>query len=310
MTNLEMDNHEPSAPTESELEMWMAQGPEPTDLQTQLSRRKFLTGAVAGGAAGLAVAAGTGVSVWQVSDAQKQVALADADAEIARLRGLLDLYVNLEKIGLDAILATGIKALALPLAAIETGAKALKAGLDWVEGALLSLQTSLPTAEESLLWLEDQVLALAKGIQKLEEAIGNALGRATNNRVAELLSDFAAMVLDHLPFGMGDKIRHVLDEIVRLVAGIDDLIANTNTTVLTPLRQNWFSSKEGEGLGSAIITPLVQKVMDPLESHLGELADLANAWQQDFLAPTNQALAEREAIRQQIGQYKKEHNLI
>lgn len=310
MTNLEMENHEPSAPRESALEMWIAQEPEPTDRQEQMSRRRFLTGAVAGGAAGLAVAAGTGISVWQVTDAQKQVALADADAEIARLRDLLDLYENLEGIGLDAVLATGIKALALPLAAIEVGAKALKAGLDWAEGALLSLQTALPTAEESLLWLEDQVLALANGVRKLEEAIGNALGRATNNRVAELLSDFAAMVLDHLPFGMGDKIRQVLDEIARLVTGVDDLIASTNTTVLTPLRQNWFSSEEGEGLGSATITPLIQKVMDPLESHLGELADLAKAWQEDFLAPTNQALAERETIRQQISQYKREHDFV
>lgn len=310
MIDPQIENHEPSAPVEPELEEWLAQGAEPSDLTTELSRRKFLTGAVAGGAAGLAVAAGTGVAVWQIGDAQRQRMQADAEAEIARLQGLLDLYENLEKIGLDAILASGIKALALPLAAIEAGARALKGGLDWAEGALLSLQEALPTAEESLLWLENQVLDLADGVRKLEEAIGHALGRAVDNRVAELLSEFAGMVLDYLPFGVGDKIRQVLDEITRLVTGIDDLILRTNSTVLTPLRQKWFSSEGKEGLSAAVISPLVQKVLDPLELHLGDLAALGDTWQQEFLAPTDQALAERETIRKQISQYKEEHHLI
>lgn len=135
------------------------------DEQEFVSRRKFLTGAMAGGAVGLAAAAGTGAVVWKVTDAQllaeKEAAEAElvatqdrASAELARLQGLITLYEGLEKVGLDAILETGMAALALPLEAVAAGAKALASGLDWAEQAIVSLAEAVPTAQESLLWLE------------------------------------------------------------------------------------------------------------------------------------------------------------
>ncbi|HFD40028.1 MAG TPA: hypothetical protein ENJ31_09340, partial [Anaerolineae bacterium] len=169
--------------TEQNLNEFLGQEPPSAAKEGEaMSRRRFLTGAVAGGAAGLAVAAGTGVAVWQVADAQAQAELEAAqraaEEEIARLQGLVDLYEDLEKIGLDAILETGMMAVSIPLAAVEAGAKALKSGLDWAEKALLDLGQALPTARESLLWLEDQVSALATGIENLETAIGQALDKA------------------------------------------------------------------------------------------------------------------------------------
>ena len=99
-----------------------------------VTRRDFLTGAAVGGAAGLAVAAGTGVAVWRVYDAEllaakeaaeselestKKAAKAELEAtnqaaadqlkaaedahnlELARVLGLVELYEELEKVGLD-----------------------------------------------------------------------------------------------------------------------------------------------------------------------------------------------------------------
>jgi hypothetical protein len=136
----------------------------PRDEQQLLNRRQFMRGAMAGGAAGLAVAAGTGVAVRKISDAELlaarraaelelQAARETAAAEVARLQGLLDLYEGLDKIGLDAILQAGIVALASPLAVVAKGAELLKAGLGWAEGAVQSLREALPTARESFLWL-------------------------------------------------------------------------------------------------------------------------------------------------------------
>jgi len=59
--------------------------------QARLSRRKFLTGAVAGGAAGLAVAAGTSVAVWKVTDAELTAAQEAADAELEAAQDAADL---------------------------------------------------------------------------------------------------------------------------------------------------------------------------------------------------------------------------
>lgn len=276
-----------------------------------LSRRKFLTGAVAGGAAGLAVAAGTGVAVWKVVDAQalaeQEAAREVAQAELARMQGLVDLYEGLEKVGLDAILETGMAAVALPLGAVEAGAKALKSGLDWAEEALVSVSEALPTAQESLLWLEDQVSALADGIETLEVAVGRALDKVTDNPVAEALEDFTNLILDNLPFGLGDRFRDVLQGMATLVTSVDDLVQGINTRLLEPMRQNWFADEDGQGLGSTLVNPLVEHVLDPLESHLANLSALADNWQDKLKAPAEAALAERAQILQEIAQYKEKN---
>jgi hypothetical protein len=280
------------------------------DEDTSVSRRQFLTGAVVGGAAGLAIAAGTGVAVWNMADAETQVAIETADAEIARLQGLVDLYEDLEKVGLDAILQTGMAAMALPLQAVELGAKALKGGLEAIEEALISLEEALPSARESILWLESQVSAVADGIEKLETALAAALQKAADNPVAEALADFAAMVLDNLPFGLGDRIREVLDGLVGLVTSVDELVEGINTRLLEPLRANWFSDEDGEGLGAAIVDPVIEHVLDPLEAHLADLVTLADTWQAKLVEPSQQALAERVQIREEIAQYKSDHGFV
>ncbi len=275
-----------------------------------LSRRHFLTGAVAGGAAGLVVAAGTGVAVWNIADAEKEAAALSAEAEIARLQGLVSLYEDLEKIGLDAILTAGMQALALPLAVVEAGARALESGVEWTEQALLGLQEALPSAQESLLWLEAQVSAVADSITKIEVAIGQALERAADNPVAQALADFTAMILDNLPFGLGDKIRGVLDELVNLLTSVDDLVAGINSQLLDPLRQKWFATEEGQGMGATFMNPLIENVLDPLEAHLADLVVLADTWQQELAAPAGEALVQRETIRQEIVKYKKDNGFL
>jgi hypothetical protein len=292
---------------EQEFQEFFTQTADPQDEMERLSRRQFLRGGLAGGAAGLAVAAGTGVAVYKISDAEVQSALASADAEIARLQGLVSLYEDLEKAGLDSILRTGMAAVALPLEVVEGGARTLKSGLDLIEGALLSLEKALPTAQESILWLEGQVSALAAGIETLQTALGQVLERVGDTHVVEALRDFVSMIFDNLPFGLGTKIRSALDGLVELVTSVDDLIEGVNTRLLEPLRTQWFSSEDGEGVRASLVDPLVEHVLDPLEAHLGSLAALVDAWQQKLMAPTQQALEQRAKARENIIKYKQAH---
>jgi hypothetical protein len=295
---------------EQTLEEFFSEDSQVEDEQDRLTRRKFLTGAVAGGAAGLALAAGTGAAVWKVADAEllaaKEKAEADllasrdaASAELARLQGLVDLYEGLEKIGLDAILEAGMLAVSLPLGAVEAGARVLKDGLAWATEALLNLGESLPTARESILWLEGQIAAIAGGITRLETSVKQALDRATDNAVAEALADLSNKILDSLPFGLGDRFRRVLEGVIDLVTSVDELLAGVNSHVLEPMRETWFSDQEGKGLGSTLVTPLVL--------HLENLATLADTWQDELMAPTQGALARRAEVREEIARYRAEH---
>jgi hypothetical protein len=118
---------------------------------------------------------------------------------------------------------------------------------------------------------------------------------------------FTAMILDSLPFGLGDRIRDVLDGLIQVVSSVDSLVKGINVSALQPLREKWFSGEEGQGLSGGLADPLIQRVLDPLEAHLANLALLADQWQGKLMAPSQAALAERAQVREEIARYKSEH---
>lgn len=272
-----------------------------------MSRRKFLTGTLAGGAAGLAIAAGTGAAVWMVGDRQADRAKAAADDEIARLQGLVDLYEKLDGVGLDAIVQGGMAAVGLLFGGLELGANGLKSGLERVEKALLSLEKTFPIIRAGVEWVEKGVSALAGGIDALQSTLGRVVDKASP--ITEALGDFASFILDKLPFGIGDQVRSVMETLSNLVGGIPELIEGINTHLLEPLRQDWFSTEEGKGLDDTLLKPLVEHVFDPLEALLGDLAGLIDTWQQKLVAPSQRAIEERAMLRDQIAQYRVKYNI-
>jgi hypothetical protein len=256
------------------------------------------------------------VSALKRVDEAKAEAQAEAQAgleavldENARLRALVGLYEGLEASGLDSILQAGMTALSLPLAAVGAGTSALRGGVSRVKESLRSLEEALPSAQQALLWLEGRVSALAQSVETLEAALGRALGRVARHPIAEGTAAFADRILDYMPLGLGDKFRGTLAGLVTLVGGVDDLLEGVNAVLLEPLRTNWFSSGDGEGIGAVLVDPLVEGLLDPLESHLGQVDSLVDAWQRELLGPAEQVLAERATARAQIIAYKAEHGL-
>jgi hypothetical protein len=55
---------------------------------------------------------------------------------------------------------------------------------------------------------------------------------------------------------------------------------------------------------------VVEGVLDPLEAHMEDLILLADTWQDKLLSPTQQALAERAAIRKAIARYKQDAGFV
>ena len=56
-----------------------------------------------------------------------------------------------------------------------------------------------------------------------------------------------------------------------------------------------------------MVDPLVEKILDPLDAFLVNLAVVADNWQNDLKSPTEKALAERARIRDKIAHYRGEH---
>jgi hypothetical protein len=273
-----------------------------------MPRRRFLQGALVGGVAGLAVGAGGGLVAWETGTAAGRVAAElEATVEALKLKGLLALYENLEKIGLDAIVSTGVAAVGLLLEGVETGSLAIKTGLDTVEGLLLDFEAAFPTIRAGIEWTEGAVSAFADKLQALEDAIERVLDKA--QPITEALGSFFNFVLDLLPFGYGDRVRATLDRIDDIVTSIPEAVEGINAKLLKPLRRDWFSEEEGKGLKGGLIDPIVTGLLDPLEAFLGKLADLVGSWEEKLAGPVQRAIGERDAIREQIARYKEEEGL-
>jgi hypothetical protein len=270
----------------------------------EMPRRRFLRGALVGGVAGLAVAAGGSLVAWETGTAAGRTV---AELEALKLKGLLALYENLEKIGLDAIVSTGVAAVGLLLNGVESGSLAIKAGLDTVERLLLDFEAAFPGIRASIEWTEGMVSAFADKLQALEDAIEGVLEKA--QPITEALGGFFDFVLDLLPFGYGDKVRATLNRIDDIVTSIPEAVEGINAKLLEPLRRDWFSDEEGKGLKGGLIDPIVTGLLDPLEAFLGKLAELVGGWEEKLASPVQKAISERNAIREQIARYKAEEGL-
>ena len=274
----------------------------------EMTRRHFLRGALVGGVAGLAVGAGGSLVTWETGTAAGRMAAElEAAAEALKLKGLLALYENLEKIGLDAIVSTGVAAVGLLLKGVESGSLAVKAGLDAVEGLLLDFEGAFPTIRAGIEWTEGVVSAFADKLQALEDAIEGVLEKA--QPITKALGSFFNFVLDLLPFGYGDRVRVTLDRIDDIVTSIPEAVEGINAKLLEPLRRDWFSEEEGKGLKAGVIDPIVTGLLDPLEAFLGKLAELVGSWEEKLAGPAQKSIGERDAIREQIARYKAEEGL-
>ncbi|HUV73765.1 MAG TPA: hypothetical protein VMW79_05625, partial [Anaerolineae bacterium] len=99
-----------------------------------ISRRQFLAGVTAGGAALVSTNLATGLVAGSLgTKAGQAVARLESEAELVKLRGLLGLYESLEQVGIDALLSTGVALLSASIEGLETGITALEKGVGLVD---------------------------------------------------------------------------------------------------------------------------------------------------------------------------------
>lgn len=265
-----------------------------------MTRRQLLSAAATGGA-GLAIGALGGAAVGTA------MTRAEYEIELTKLRALVALYETLERVGLDAIIQAGLNVVRGALDAVKGGANLLSSGITAVETALTNFQSLLDSLRGAASGAGQVLDDLTLKFKAAESVIVAVLGTALP--LADSITGFFNALLQKIPFGIGDDIRRAVDALVALVRAVPNVVDSITNKLIQPLRDTFFPAIGDPKVKVNLIDPIVKNVLEPAKKQLGDIDKLATSWERDLTTPVQAALADRQKIRDQIADYKKQNGM-
>ncbi len=268
-----------------------------------VTRRQLVQGAALGGASLFVGSMGGGALGAAWGDAQGAARVqARADEEIRQLKGLISLYEELEKIGLDSVIGAGIAAAERGLGTLKDGVLLLRKAVDLVDAAVGNVEGAIP-ALRSGLGLADGFVSLVKGqLSLIQTAVLEATGKLSP--AADAVGGLLSELVSRIPFGVGERILEANRRIGELVGGLPNALEAISQQLLAPLRTDWLSEEEGKGLKGLLLTPLRRNLLKPLGSFLDDVVAFLAGLEGKLITPGKAVLGDREKVRQRIVQYK------
>lgn len=264
-----------------------------------LSRRQFLTTAAWSGLTLTVGAVGGAVVGSQNAHSAAEVELAQVRARLDKYAHLITLYEQLEKVGIDTIVATGMSIMRGALEALRAGIQILRAGIVTVESALKNFLTLLDTLRAPADLVARVLADLMQKFQAAETVIKAALNTA--QPLAEAIAGFFDSLLQRIPI-VGPEIRRAtlaLSELVRAIPLVIDAVTNQ---LLKPLRENFFPATGDPKIKIDLVVPTQSRLLEPLKKFLDDVEAALARWENEFVKPVQAALDERARIRKQIAE--------
>lgn len=287
----------------AEVEEWLgreAAGPLLSGAQP-LTRRQLLAGALVGGAGLVVGGLGGGIIGNTIGDSQgAERARREAEARIAKLEGLVRLYETLEKVGIDAVIATGLAALDLIWKGVKAGGEALKQAVGLVDAGLVAIENSLPTLRTAVTLVEGLLSLLEGNLKLLQAQLAQVSG--TLRPLTDALGGFLNDLIGRIPFGVGDAIIAANKRLIDLVSSLPNALEGMQN-LLTALKNDWLVDDPNKGLKGRLLEP-ARGLVKGLSELLDKIGQGNSELDQKLLSPSRAALAERERIRKEISQYR------
>lgn len=272
-----------------------------------LSRRKFLTLATVGGLAVTASALGGAALGGNAVRDTAEAELAQARARLQKYAQLIALYEQLEKVGLDTLIATGMNIARGAFDAIRNGIQIIRAGITTAENALASFQSTLLALRGVADTVARAATELLQKFKFAESIVTAFLGSALP--LAESIANFFATLLGKIPI-VGDDLRRAVNALAELVRAIPTLLDALLNQLLRQLRELFFPLAGASTTQTTLFDPLTQSLLTPLKKFLGDVESALARWENDFVKPVQAALDARAQIRKEIAQLYQESGLV
>jgi hypothetical protein len=235
-----------------------------------------------------------------------QTALDAANARLTHSMELINLYNQLDGVGLDNVVASGLGVLDGALAGVAGPAGLLKNGLDSAHGLLTDFEQVLPNFSAAMAWLGDQVVKIKVALWAVETTAQQA-ANSTLSGVTAAFGGFVGFVLDHLPFNIGANVRKTLTEVQNLIAGVTGMSDQAADQVL--LKISHYVDDGPQGWKQALITPLRSNTLAPAGDVLAAVSGASEAFKASLNDPARAALQQRQALHDQIASFRSTHGL-
>lgn len=241
----------------------------------------------------------------QLSDMEAQ--LSDMQNDLIVHKGLVALYSTLESIPMDTVIAGALGGYKALLDGLKGGVDVLRGAVKAAEGALDGLQNTFTLIRGALVVAEGGVANVGALLKNVQDLLNTTTAPA--QPFIEQARQFFDDLLGKIPFGAGDQIRKTVNGTVGLVVAVPSMLSSVKDGLIAPLRDGWFSDDSAKNLQGALIEPLKQNLLEPIVKFLDDVEATLGRWESDVSKPINAALADREAVRKQIGDYRQQHGL-
>ncbi len=265
-----------------------------------VTRRQLLVTATVGGAALVAGAVG--------GTALTAGARTTAELELIKLRALVALYEQLEKIGIDAIVSTGMNLVRGALDTIKTGVRLARDGVTAAETALKNFQAMVDNLRTVADAATGVLTDLSQKFQAAESLVVGVLGNA--RPLAESIGNFFGELIKKIPFGIGDNFLRAINALTDLIRAIPTTVDTMLNQLLKPLRDLFFPPSGNALMKTNLVDPISQNLLTPLKQFLTDVEAFIDSWEKNFVQPVQGALDERAKVRKQIAQARQDIGLV
>jgi hypothetical protein len=264
----------------------------------------------------LLIAASTGVvgiaaGAWglsQISDetrANLENEINKMQNELNKLQTLVKLYEQLEKIGLDNILATGLSMMRGVFDALRAGVRLVRDGITVAENAWKNFQAMLALLRTTADRVGQMANELASKFRLAEGFVIGVIGAALP--LAESIAGFFNSLLQKIPF-VGEDIKRAANGLVEVIRSIPAFV-ETVTTQLIKQINDLFLQGNTSSINTTLMDPLSKNLLEPLKNFLTDVENAIAQLEKSFIMPVQSALDERKAVRKQIAEYRQQFNV-
>lgn len=218
-------------------------------------------------------------------------------AQLAEATGINDLWQALDNVGLDALLASTLGVVQGALSAALDVLDLLDTGVTAVRSIIQKFLSALPGPSAGIRWLQERAAALSGDLSYLTQQVREVV--ESTQPFTSMIAEFVLWVLERLPFGAGDRARAGMEAMQSVVNSLPAMVTGINEDVLDPLA-DWFGDNVSRNLTGTVINPIQTRLVTPASDAVTKFREFATSFEETLVIPVQNALVERETIRQQI----------